>query len=77
LLVGDLNARPEDPELSRLLEVGFRDADLTGLPTAPAGNPSKRIDYVLATPDFRLRGIRRPFTEASDHLPVWVQLTPA
>ena len=77
LLVGDLNAKPEDPELSRLQEAGFRDADLTGLPTAPADHPTKRIDYVLATPDFRLRGIRRPSTEASDHLPVWVRLTPA
>ena len=77
ILIGDLNARPETPEIRMAIEAGFQDADHTGKPTSPANNPTKRIDYVLATPDLQVEEVRRPETLASDHLPVWVRLRPS
>lgn len=76
LLLGDLNATPEAPELQPLLrrlrdtwqsksEPGF---------TFPAGAPAKRIDYVLTSNHFRVRSASVPVTEASDHRPVLAEL---
>jgi endonuclease/exonuclease/phosphatase family metal-dependent hydrolase len=76
LVLGDLNATPEAPELQPLLqrvrdtwqskaEPGF---------TYPADKPAKRIDYVLASNHFRVRSASVPDTEASDHRPVLVEL---
>lgn len=76
LVLGDLNAAPEAPELQPLLrrlrdiwrskaEPGF---------TYPADKPVKRIDYVLASHHFRVRSASVPATEVSDHRPVLVDL---
>jgi endonuclease/exonuclease/phosphatase family metal-dependent hydrolase len=76
ILVGDLNAPPSAPELqplfARLLDAwsvsggdGF---------TYPAGNPVRRIDYVLTSQHFRAIAARVPPTTASDHRPVVVEL---
>jgi endonuclease/exonuclease/phosphatase family metal-dependent hydrolase len=76
LVLGDLNAGPEAPELQPLLrrlrdiwqskaESGF---------TYPADKPAKRIDYVLTSHHFRVRSASVPATEASDHRPVLVDL---
>jgi endonuclease/exonuclease/phosphatase family metal-dependent hydrolase len=76
LVLGDLNAGPEAPELQPLLrrlrdtwqsrtEAGF---------TYPADKPAKRIDYVLTSKHFRVRSSSVPVTDASDHLPVVVDL---
>jgi endonuclease/exonuclease/phosphatase family metal-dependent hydrolase len=76
LLMGDLNAPPEAPELQPLL----RRLDDTwplsagaGL-TYPAAEPVRRIDYVLASRHFLVRDARVPMTLASDHRPVLVDL---
>jgi endonuclease/exonuclease/phosphatase family metal-dependent hydrolase len=76
LLLGDLNAPPDAPELQPLLR-RLRDAwphsAGPGL-TYPAAAPTKRIDYVLVSPDVRVRAARVPDTRASDHRPVVVDL---
>jgi endonuclease/exonuclease/phosphatase family metal-dependent hydrolase len=76
LVFGDLNARPDAPELRPLL-VRVRDTWQSsagpGL-TYPADKPEKRIDYVLASKHFRVRSASVPDTEASDHRPVVVDL---
>lgn len=73
ILVGDLNAEPEDPELSPLWDV-FEDAwDLKGEGdgrTLFSNRKTKRIDYVLVAGGVQVERVWVPQTTASDHLPV-------
>ncbi|AHG89768.1 Endonuclease/exonuclease/phosphatase [Gemmatirosa kalamazoonensis] len=76
LLFGDLNAPPDAPELRPLLgrlRDAWPDSAGTGL-TYPADSPTKRIDYVLLSPHFRVRSATVPAVRASDHRPVVVDL---
>jgi endonuclease/exonuclease/phosphatase family metal-dependent hydrolase len=76
LVLGDLNATPEAPELQPLLQ-RLRDAWQSKLEpgfTFPAIDPAKRIDYVLTSKHFRVRSASVPATQASDHRPVLVDL---
>jgi len=76
LVFGDLNAAPDAPELQPLLQ-RLRDAwsgsSAPGF-TYPADTPHERIDYVLVSPQFTVRSIRVPDTQASDHRPVVAEL---
>jgi endonuclease/exonuclease/phosphatase family metal-dependent hydrolase len=78
IVFGDMNARPESPELQPLLH-RLRDAwPGVGVGpgfTYPADAPSERIDYVLVSPHFRVRSASVPVTQASDHRPVVVDLS--
>jgi endonuclease/exonuclease/phosphatase family metal-dependent hydrolase len=73
LLVGDLNARPDTPEMKTLTakwndtwtEVGVGPGY-----TIEATNPTARIDYILHTPTLRPKSAAVLSTLASDHLPV-------
>jgi len=76
LVLGDLNAGPDAPELRGLLE-RVRDTWHSKTEpgfTYPADKPEKRIDYVLMSKHFRVRSSSVPVTEASDHRPVLVDL---
>jgi endonuclease/exonuclease/phosphatase family metal-dependent hydrolase len=76
LVFGDMNAKPDAPELQPLLR-RLRDAWPTAAGpgfTYPADAPSQRIDYVLVSPHFHVRSAAVPVTEASDHRPVVVDL---
>lgn len=76
LVLGDLNANPDAPELQPLrerLHDTWQDAAGPGF-TFPADKPVKRIDYVLASSHFQVRAASVPVTEASDHRPVLVDL---
>src|SRR5215218_38020 len=72
-LLGDLNARPDAPELAPLFE-RFDDAwslagDGDGF-TFPASEPKARIDYVLVSLQLRVRRVGVPALQGSDHLPL-------
>ncbi|MGH3356595.1 MAG: endonuclease/exonuclease/phosphatase family protein, partial [Nocardioidaceae bacterium] len=77
VLVGDLNAGPDTPEVRTLTE---HLADVW--PTRGEGDgytygaqaPRRRIDYVLASPDIDVRHACVTPTKASDHLPVTADL---
>lgn len=76
LLLGDLNAQPEAPELQPLfgkLKDVWSSREERGF-TYPAALPDRRIDYILASPHFRARSVRVPVTQASDHRPVVADL---
>jgi endonuclease/exonuclease/phosphatase family metal-dependent hydrolase len=76
LVLGDLNANPDAPELQPLFERlrdTWQNAADPGL-TFPSDKPVKRIDYVLVSNHFRVRSASVPITEASDHRPVLVDL---
>ena len=78
VLVGDLNATPEAPELAPLWSIltdawAAAPAAGTGL-TYPAITPTKRIDYVTASSEVEVVASHVPETTASDHLPVVADL---
>lgn len=76
LLVGDLNARPDAVELRPLLawlHDAWGDQADPGY-TFPAHAPDRRIDYVLHSDHFRVRGVDVLETTASDHRPVVADL---
>jgi endonuclease/exonuclease/phosphatase family metal-dependent hydrolase len=77
VLAGDLNARPQAPELAPLFE-RFRDAwTAAGAGdgfTFPASAPASRIDYVLVSPQLALSWADVPALPGSDHLPLVAEL---
>ena len=79
VLAGDLNARPDAPELDPLF-VLLRDAweeredeDDPGF-TFPADEPDRRIDYILHSPHFEVAMIEVVESQASDHLAIVADL---
>jgi endonuclease/exonuclease/phosphatase family metal-dependent hydrolase/uncharacterized membrane protein YidH (DUF202 family) len=80
ILLGDLNAEPEAPELGGIYEAGFVDV------LAATGQddvftfwdplPSRRIDFIFLTPDLPLGRAWVVSSRASDHLPVLAELGP-
>jgi endonuclease/exonuclease/phosphatase family metal-dependent hydrolase len=78
VLVGDLNARPETPEI-KTLTATWRDT-WTEVGVGPgytveADNPMARIDYLLYAPTLRPMSAKVLTTNASDHLPVAATFT--
>jgi endonuclease/exonuclease/phosphatase family metal-dependent hydrolase len=75
IVLGDLNAPPDAPELAPLFG-SLRDAWGTGGAglTYPADNPTKRIDYVLISRHFTAVNTVVPASTASDHRPVIARL---
>jgi endonuclease/exonuclease/phosphatase family metal-dependent hydrolase len=75
IVVGDMNAAPDAPELSPLL-ASLRDAwgGRGGGFTYPAENPTKRIDYVLTSSHFSPLSAVVVETTVSDHRPVLARL---
>jgi endonuclease/exonuclease/phosphatase family metal-dependent hydrolase len=72
LLVGDLNARPDAPELQPLFDV-FKDVWATNPDsgyTHPANEPRQRIDYILVSPSCSVESSSVVNSIASDHRPV-------
>jgi endonuclease/exonuclease/phosphatase family metal-dependent hydrolase len=74
VLVGDLNAGPEAPEVLALLEAGLRHAAPPVEPTFPSDAPGCRIDYILISPELRCERCQVLTSTASDHLPVLADL---
>lgn len=77
VLLGDLNARPDAPEVQALAE-HLVDAwpdggDGPGF-TYHARKPAARIDYVLASPGIEVERAQVVDADASDHLPVSADL---
>ena len=79
VLIGDLNAHPDHPEMLLMSAVGLLDtfassgAHGNGF-TYPADAPWKRIDYIWSSPDLKARDHSNPDSQASDHLAVAVTL---
>lgn len=76
LMFGDMNARPDAPELEplfRKLRDSWPYTQGPGL-TGPARNPQGKIDYVLTSGEFRVVRTWVPKVYASDHFPVVAEL---
>jgi endonuclease/exonuclease/phosphatase family metal-dependent hydrolase len=77
VLLGDLNAVPDDPEMVMLKQASLVDA-LAGIEppvyTWPAPNPYLRIDYIWVSPDLKARDVHVITSNASDHLAVVAEI---
>ncbi len=70
VLGGDLNSLPTSPTgavMRKLLTDSWRDAGLGPGPTAPAGHPGRRIDYLFHSPTVRVGTIDVMEPVVSDH----------
>lgn len=76
VLGGDLNTQPGSAAFLRLTGLGLVDALDGAGPTSPADRPTVRIDHLLTTPDLTASSPTVGRSQASDHLPVSVTLTP-
>jgi endonuclease/exonuclease/phosphatase family metal-dependent hydrolase len=78
VLVGDFNARPDWAQVQEILDAGWLDSWAeVGVGdgfTARSDDPRYRIDYVFHTPDLVANDAGVLITEASDHLPLVVDL---
>jgi endonuclease/exonuclease/phosphatase family metal-dependent hydrolase len=74
VVLGDLNAGPEAPELRPLYDVGLRHAAPPVEPTFPSNKPITRIDHMLVSSELvGMKSWTVP-TMASDHLPVAAEI---
>ena len=82
VILGDLNAKPDEPDLRAIYAAGFTDVlAVTGQEDAftfwnPVPQPGHRIDYIFLTPDLTVTRAWIPQTRASDHLPVVAEIRP-
>lgn len=71
---GDLNARPDTPEIARFFDAGWQDVVGAKGPhpgyTFSSDAPYERIDYLWLSSGLSAAKIAIPFSTASDHLPV-------
>jgi endonuclease/exonuclease/phosphatase family metal-dependent hydrolase len=78
IMMGDLNAEHGMAEIDMLVNGGYEDVlDLTGVEpgfTNPVPEPFRRIDYIFITPDLEASAAVVPYSEASDHLSIAVNL---
>jgi endonuclease/exonuclease/phosphatase family metal-dependent hydrolase len=78
ILLGDLNAEPDAPELQGIYNAGFLDVlQATGqgsLFTFWDAAPSRRIDFIFVTPDLTPVRAWVVRSRASDHLPVMAEV---
>ena len=81
VVMGDLNAEPDTPEIQALRTAGLVDAfEGSGAVrpgyTSPSDGPYRRIDYIWVSPDLRATDFSVGDTLASDHFPISVTLKP-
>ncbi len=74
LILGDLNADPDDAALNALRAAGFQDAGRSLGPEGFTSQDHRRIDYVLTTPDVTVEEVHIPSGWASDHRAVVARL---
>lgn len=79
VILGDLNARPDEPPIQLLASSGLIDiSSILGVPptyTYYAAYPDHQIDYIWASPDLNFSDFSIIQTTASDHLPLIVTIT--
>ena len=83
VLLGDLNASPNDPEMAALAEAGLKDTfvisglegNINGFTWTPK-DPHRRIDYIWVSGDLGARDFALTGSIASDHLGLAVTVEP-
>jgi len=70
IMAGDFNARPNDPEIQRIVDTKRFAAKLDGPFTISSYDPHVTIDYIFVPRDWQLLEHRVIQTDLSNHLPV-------
>lgn len=71
ILAGDFNVFRGTREMELFLAAtGLQNANAKGLPTYPSWAPRRELDFILHSPEVRVRRLQVPAVELSDHLPV-------
>jgi len=71
ILAGDFNVFRGAREVQLFLAAtGLQNANGKGLPTYPSWAPRRELDFILHSPEIRVRSLQIPEVELSDHLPV-------
>ena len=74
ILCGDFNTFSGFRELTDFLsETSLCSANKAHLPTYPARNPAKELDYILYSPELHLKSFRVIKFPGSDHLPLFAE----
>lgn len=72
--MGDFNATPVEPEIKLFYDAGLVDSQAElgkgDILTWVHYEPFERIDYIWVTPDIEIFSVFVPYSTASDHLPV-------
>ena len=78
IIMGDLNAEPDSPEMQLFHKAGFTDILTNEQPnfTYYSLDPDRQIDYIWLTPDLTADHITIPPIPASDHLGVAATIRP-
>lgn len=77
ILCGDFNAKP-DSEVIHAFDKHFKRSSIPNGFTIPQINPNREIDFVMFSPENKFKVYKHQVIEepyASDHLPVFVELT--
>jgi len=78
IVVGDLNAGPEEVAIKYLRGAGLVDSGaphgLSGALSYPCDRPDRRLDYILTSPEIVSLAAAIPRATASDHCPVEARL---
>lgn len=71
LVAGDFNVFWGDPEIELFLAAtGLRSANTGGVPTYPSWAPKRELDFILHSPEIKIRNLQIPAVTYSDHLPL-------
>jgi endonuclease/exonuclease/phosphatase family metal-dependent hydrolase len=78
VIMGDLNATPDTPEIVLIHEAGFSDilAEVERNSTFPSLNPDRQLDYILLSSDLTADDITIAYSLASDHLAIAATIRP-
>jgi endonuclease/exonuclease/phosphatase family metal-dependent hydrolase len=78
VIMGDLNATPDTPEIALIHEAGFSDilAEVEGNSTFPSLNSDRQLDYILLSSDLTADDITIAYSLASDHLAIAATIRP-
>ena len=71
IVAGDFNVLWGDRELQLFLAAtGLQTANLEGVPTFPSWQPKRQLDFILHSPQIKIKNFEVPRVKLSDHLPL-------
>ena len=71
IVAGDFNARWGEKEIEMFLAAtGLQNASPDGAPSYPSRAPRRQLDFILHSPEIRVRHFEMPKVTYSDHLPL-------
>ena len=71
LMAGDFNAFMGEDEIQLLMSAsGLKNADTQSTPSFPSQNPKRHLDFILHSPEIKIKKFWMPDVQLSDHLPL-------